>query len=200
MKFRSGLGGWVEWNAGPRWTLHFDGMLWAERLPNYLDSLARDINVAPGEGHVGNGSTYLHQDWNAWADYKAGKYFHLTLGRGKNFFGEGMRSLFLSDNAYSYPYFKLTTTVWKVRYVNLFSAMSDIRTLYDTLLPRMDAVLSFLAAYPDEAAAPPEVEALFHLALALAEVAPAVENYGQPSVVDGYDVARFVALHDQPRR
>lgn len=127
MKFRSGLGGWVEWNAGPRWTLHFDGMLWAERLPNYLDSLARDINVAPGEGHVGNGSTYLHQDWNAWADYKAGKYFHLTLGRGKNFFGEGMRSLFLSDNAYSYPYFKLTTTVWKVRYVNLFSAMSDIR-------------------------------------------------------------------------
>jgi hypothetical protein len=127
MKFRSGLGGWLEWNASPRWTLHVDGMVWAETMPNYLDSLAQDIHVTPGEGYVGDGPTYLHHDWNAWADYKAGRYFHLTLGRGKNFFGEGLRSLFLSDNAYSYPYFKLTTTAWKIRYVNLFAAMSDIR-------------------------------------------------------------------------
>ncbi len=35
-----------------------------------------------------------------------GKYINFTLGRGKNFFGEGYRSFFLSDNAYSYPYFK----------------------------------------------------------------------------------------------
>ena len=127
MKFRSGLGGWVEWNAGPRWTLHFDGMVWGERLPNYLDSLAKDIQVTPGEGYASDGPNYLHHDWNGWVDYKAGKYFHLTLGKGKNFFGEGVRSLFLSDNAYSYPYLKITTTAWKIRYVNLFAAMSDIR-------------------------------------------------------------------------
>jgi len=30
----------------------------------------------------------------------------------------------------------------------------------------------------------------------LAEVAPAVENFGQPSVVQGYDVARFIPVHD----
>ncbi len=127
MKFRSGIGGSLEWNPGPRWTLHVDGMAWAENLPNYLDTLAQATHVVPGEGYVRDGTALVHHDWNAWADYKAGKYFHLTLGRGKNFFGEGMRSLFLSDNAYSYPYLKLTTTVWKVRYVNLFSAMSDIR-------------------------------------------------------------------------
>lgn len=127
LKFRSGLGGWLEWNAGPRWTLHVDGLVWGERLPDYLDSLAGDIHVTPGEGFAKDGPTYLHHDWNGWADYKAGKYFHLTLGKGRNFFGEGVRSLFLSDNAYSYPYLKITTTAWKVRYVNLFSAMSDIR-------------------------------------------------------------------------
>lgn len=127
IKFRSGIGGWLDWNAGERWTLHADGMVWAEALPNYLDSVAADIHVIPGEGYAPGGATYIHHDWNAWADYKAGRYFHLTLGRGKSFFGEGIRSLFLSDNAYSYPYLKLTTTVWKVRYVNLFAAMSDIR-------------------------------------------------------------------------
>jgi hypothetical protein len=127
LKFRTGLGGWLQWNAGERWTLHADGMIWAEALPNYLDSVANSIHVVPGEGFAGDGPTFVHHDWNAWADYKAGKYFHLTLGRGKHFFGEGLRSLFLSDNAYSNPYLKLTTTVWKVRYVNLFATMSDIR-------------------------------------------------------------------------
>lgn len=127
MKFRTGLGGWIEWNANSRWTLHFDGMVWGETMPNYLASLARNIHVAPGEGYVREGPAYVHHDWNAYADYKAGKYFHLTLGRGKHFFGEGVRSLFLSDNSYSCPYLKITTTAWKIRYVNLFAAMSDIR-------------------------------------------------------------------------
>ena len=76
------------------------------------------------------------------------------------------------------------------------STMAEIETFYHALLPRMDAVLSCLAAYPDENNLPDEVRTLFHLALALAEVAPAVENYGQPSVVDGYDVARFVVARE----
>ncbi len=126
-KMRSGLGGSITWNATKRWTLNTDIMVWGEVLPNYLDSFASASSVAPGEGYVGSGDLRVHHDWNAYADYKAGKYFHFTLGRGKNFIGEGLRSLFLSDNAYSYPYLKITTSVWKVRYVNLFGAMSDIR-------------------------------------------------------------------------
>ncbi len=79
------------------------------------------------------------------------------------------------------------------------STMAEIETFYHALLPRMDAVLSYLAAYPDEDDLPLEVSTLFHLALALAEVAPAVENYGQPSVVDGYDVTRFVVAREACR-
>jgi hypothetical protein len=127
LKFRTAAGGQVEWNAGARWTLHADGLFWAERLPNYLDSVARAIHVTPGEGFANGTGTITHYDWNAWADYKAGKYFHFTLGRGKNFFGEGLRSLFLSDNGYSYPYLRITTTAWRIKYVNLFCAFRDIR-------------------------------------------------------------------------
>jgi hypothetical protein len=76
------------------------------------------------------------------------------------------------------------------------SAFEDIQAFYDALLPRMDAVLTFLSDYPPNDN-PQDVERLFHLSLSLAEVASAVENYGQASVVDGYDVARFVAVHDQ---
>ncbi|HEX2617724.1 MAG TPA: hypothetical protein VHL57_09295, partial [Flavobacteriales bacterium] len=129
VKYRTGLGGWVDWNAAPRLTFHIDAQYWGEALPNYLDSAARATQVVPGEGYAEGdpGGILTHYDWNASVDYKAGDYFHLTLGRGKNFFGEGYRSLFLSDEAYSYPYFRITTTAWHIRYVNLFALMDDIR-------------------------------------------------------------------------
>ncbi len=127
-KYRTGLGGWVGWNATPRLTFGFDVEGWTETLPNYLDSAARASEVTPGEGYAyRSGNAVAHYDWNAYADYKAGEYFHFTLGKGRNFIGEGYRSLFLSDEAYSYPYFKITTTAWHIRYVNLFTLMDDIR-------------------------------------------------------------------------
>jgi len=70
------------------------------------------------------------------------------------------------------------------------STMEDIRRFYDAMLPRMEDILTFLAQYPLDGN-PPEVARLSLLTLSLAEIAPAVENFGQPSVVDGYDVARF---------
>lgn len=75
------------------------------------------------------------------------------------------------------------------------STMAEITAFYQAMLPRLEAILSLLAQHsPDTVAA--DVQRLFHLTLALAEVAPAVENYGQPKVVDGYDVSRIVTLHE----
>ncbi len=75
------------------------------------------------------------------------------------------------------------------------SPMAEITAFYQAMLPRMEEVLPYLAQYPLENI-PEEVQRLFYLALALAEVAPAVENFGQPSVVEGYDIARFIPVHD----
>lgn len=75
------------------------------------------------------------------------------------------------------------------------STMAEITAFYEAMLPRLEAMLSLLAQYPPDAVAA-DVQRLYHLALALAEVAPAVENFGQPRVIDGYDVSRFVALHE----
>ena len=75
------------------------------------------------------------------------------------------------------------------------STFAALTTFYSVMLPRMDEVLPYLARFALETE-DEDVRRLFHLALALAEVAPAVENFGQPSAVDGYDVGRFVALHE----
>lgn len=128
LKDRFGLGGWIGWNVSPRWTITADLQGWSERFPNYLDSTTKATMATPGEGLArGDGPTVLHYDWNASVDYKAGDHFHFTLGKGRNFIGEGNRSLFLSDEAYGYPYLKIVTTAWHIRYVNLFTMMDDIR-------------------------------------------------------------------------
>ena len=76
------------------------------------------------------------------------------------------------------------------------SPMEEINAFYQAIFPRMKDILPFLERFTPENA-PDDVQRLFHLTLSLAEIAPAVENYGQPSVVDGYDVTRFVENHEQ---
>ena len=75
------------------------------------------------------------------------------------------------------------------------STMAEINAFYEAMLPRMEEMLPYLAQFPLKNN-PQDVQRLFYLALALAEVAPAVENFGQPSVVEGYDIARFIPIHD----
>lgn len=127
-RFRGGAGFWTDADLGSKLNFHFDAQGWGDRLPTYLDTLAQATQVTTGEGYAHGGpSLYGHYDWNAHLSWDAHKYINITAGRGKHFFGEGHRSLFLSDEAYSYPYLKISTTVWRIKYVNLFAMMNDIR-------------------------------------------------------------------------
>jgi len=88
----------------------------------------------------------------------------------------------------------------------LTSSMTQIQAFYDTLMPRMEAVLSHLSQFPlnrlpEEAdSLPEETRRLLYLAFSVAEVATAVELYQQPSVIDGFDPRRFVPDHDGAKR
>jgi hypothetical protein len=78
------------------------------------------------------------------------------------------------------------------------TSMSEIRAFYDAMLERMEAVLSFLEKYPADDP-PADVELLFLLATALAEIAPAVEMYGEQTA-DGMDVLRLKPVDIYPQR
>lgn len=70
------------------------------------------------------------------------------------------------------------------------SAMDEIRAFYEAMLPRGEAALAYLRQFQlDEL--PPEAERLLKLMLSLAEVAPAVEWYGDPRVYDGFPIERI---------
>ncbi|OMQ11121.1 energy transducer TonB [[Flexibacter] sp. ATCC 35103] len=59
--------------------------------------------------------------------YVPSKFFDLQLGYGRNFIGDGYRSLFESDGASPYPYFKINTNFWKIKYTNTYMWLKDVR-------------------------------------------------------------------------
>jgi hypothetical protein len=75
----------------------------------------------------------------------------------------------------------------------LSSSMPEIQELYDALVPRMEAIIGYLNQQPLDNMAD-DARRLFHLSLSLAEIAPAVEFYQQPDVIDGFPPDRFVPI------
>ncbi|WP_241774888.1 energy transducer TonB [Flavobacterium sp. Leaf82] len=59
--------------------------------------------------------------------YVPSKFFDFQLGYGRNFIGDGYRSLLESDGASPYPYFKINTTFWKIKYTNTYMWLKDVR-------------------------------------------------------------------------
>jgi hypothetical protein len=98
-------------------------------LPRYVTNFANAKRVLPNYGGFKSFDTLnAAKDFSVSTGsfaYRPNRYFHFQFGHGKHFWGDGYRSLLLSDNAPSYPYFRLTTTFWKIRYVNLWAQMLD---------------------------------------------------------------------------
>jgi hypothetical protein len=96
--------------------------------PAYLDSIIKYDRVVPGMGYAyGNAKTgYSYQYWDANLSYTLNDIFNFQVGKGKQFWGDGYRSLILSDASNSYPYFKITANVWHIQYTNLYTIMQDV--------------------------------------------------------------------------
>jgi len=75
------------------------------------------------------------------------------------------------------------------------STPEELRTVYSTLLPRLDQVLEFLNQFPLDTV-PESARPLLYLALSFAEIAPFVECYrGQSYVPNSFEETRFLAVH-----
>lgn len=59
--------------------------------------------------------------------FKPSNMIDLQLGYGRNFIGDGYRSLLQSDAASPYPYLKINTTFWKIKYTNTYMWLKDVR-------------------------------------------------------------------------
>ncbi len=73
-------------------------------------------------------------------------YIDLTLGYGKNFVGDGYRSLLLSQNSNNYLYGKLNVKFWRLRYQSITAELMPFRNVPgQTVLPRKYFVNNYLS-------------------------------------------------------
>lgn len=99
----------------------------------YARSIAPDGGnpaVVPGRGIAAEAAdgNFDYPVAEAYLSYSPSKYFNFQFGHGKNFIGDGYRSLLLSDNASPYPFFKMSTTFWKFKYTNSWMSLRDVRS------------------------------------------------------------------------
>ena len=87
-------------------------------LSDYIDSLG----VFPSMNEIDKELSYF----SLTADYRINKNFEIRFGKGTSFFGNGYRSMLLSNNHAPYPFFTLITNFWKIKYYNHFTTFYDI--------------------------------------------------------------------------
>lgn len=63
----------------------------------------------------------------AYLSYTPAKFINIQFGHGKNFIGDGYRSLLQSDATSPYPFLKLNTKFWKIKYTNTWMWLRDVR-------------------------------------------------------------------------
>jgi len=94
---------------------------------DYRNDIVKELNVIPGQG-MPKGFKVGAYDWGyatGFFSYSPSKHFNFQLGTDKTFLGDGYRSLLLSDNSSAYPFLKITTDFWKIKYVNLWGQFTD---------------------------------------------------------------------------
>ncbi len=105
---------------------------------NYIDRFVRTHMVVPGQGRIHilidstgehlylDGKSFDYSSATGYISAQAGKYFNFQLGHGKNFIGDGYRSLLLSDNSFANAYFKMTVDIWHIKYMVLYNQYLDL--------------------------------------------------------------------------
>lgn len=107
------------------------------RFADYYNEYAQSIKpdggnpaIIPGIGIAKDFKTDAFDFPSAEANltYTPSKFINLQLGYGRNFIGDGYRSLLLGDAASPYPYIKINTTFWKIKYTNTYMWLKDVRS------------------------------------------------------------------------
>ena len=91
-----------------------------------ITNIVRETAVAPGEAEVKNPLGYFDYSVSSGGiSYEVNKHFNFIAGHGKNFIGNGYRSLLLSDASGNYPFLKSNLKIGKVNYSFILAEFID---------------------------------------------------------------------------
>jgi len=88
--------------------------------------------VIPGQGagKIFKTTGYDFSSAAGTVHYVPNKMLSFSMGHGKHLVGNGYRSLFLSDNAFNYPFFRTNATVGNWHYTAIFTQFREFKYKY----------------------------------------------------------------------
>ncbi len=99
-------------------------------FPYYISNFSKQTGVVPGQGRYKAFKTtgYDYAFSSGFISYQPFKKLNIQLGHGKQKIGNGYRSLLLSDNAFNYPYIRITSEWLKGRlqYTNIYAVLMNL--------------------------------------------------------------------------
>lgn len=120
--YQAGAGLGLDFSSS-KWFITGKFLPFLSAASGIADSLQTHHNYYPGASQGLNQHSYHFSE--LLVGFKPNRFFTFLGGYGRNFFGEGYRSLLLSDNATANPFFKIETQFGNIKYVNLFQGWSD---------------------------------------------------------------------------
>jgi hypothetical protein len=146
------VGGDSEANSGATWNntrgvfiqaglgkrLNFTTSIYESqgRFADYFNAYAESLKafgpdpaIIPGRGIAKRfkENSYDYPVAEAYLSYTPVDFLNIQFGHGKNFIGDGYRSLFQSDVSSPYPFLKLNTSFWKIKYTSTWMWLKDVR-------------------------------------------------------------------------
>ena len=102
------------------------------RFPQYIDDWITTHRAIPHQALFKNYKSHVFNvqkgydflNGQGYVGFNITRHVGLQFGYGRQFIGNGYRSLLLSDFANNYPYLKLNWKVWKFHFQNLFAELN----------------------------------------------------------------------------
>ncbi|MEI6310750.1 MAG: capsule assembly Wzi family protein [Bacteroidota bacterium] len=129
-------------------------------MPEYIDSTTSSKYAqarVPGFGYYKdykpryfkNNQGVDFFDYRGYITFNILQHIDVSFGHDKNFIGDGIRSLFLSDNSAPYLFLKINTHIWKINYQNIFcEVIGQYKRGGDMLLDKKYTAFHHLSVQP----------------------------------------------------
>jgi len=135
------LRGWIAKKVG-FYTFFSDSQ---DQLPSYVRDWVYRYAAVPGTGYYkdANPSHFDYLQGRGYIDFAAVKdHINVSFGHDKHFYGDGIRSLFLSDFPANTTFLRINTKIWKLNYQNLFlELVPNYQRSIDYLYPKKYAAI-----------------------------------------------------------
>lgn len=122
---RNGIG--IVLNSSFRkWTAEITYLYSYGQYMEYQKDFIAERRVVPSM-NVSRGTSNIQADYiQGYLNYEVNNVFNFQLGYGRNFIGDGYRSMFLSDFSNASPYLRIDAKLWKFKYTILYNAHQNI--------------------------------------------------------------------------